>query len=165
VAGAAVRITHKVDYGVRAMVALAAEDDRHPGRPVSREALAGRDGIPPAFLEDILRDLRKGGLAASRRGSDGGWSLARPAADISVADVIRALEGPLASVRGIRPHELADEGVDEALVALWVAVRAALRSVLDRVTVADLAAGRLPPEVRPWLDSPGAWGLPDAASS
>ena len=154
------RITHKVDYGVRAMVALAAEEERHPGRPVSREVLAGRDGIPPAFLEDILRDLRKAGLASSRRGSVGGWILARPAERISVADVIRALEGPLASVRGIRPHQLPDEGVAEPLVALWVAVRAALRSVLDEVTVADLAAGRLPPEVSPWLERPGAWGVP-----
>src|SRR5215217_9201375 len=114
------RISHKVDYGVRAMVTLAAEEERHPGRPVSREALAERDGIPPAFLEDILRELRNGGLAASRRGSVGGWTLARPAGDITVADVIRALEGPLASVRGIRPHQLPDEGVGEPLVSLWV---------------------------------------------
>ena len=157
------RVTHKVDYGVRAMVALAAEQECAPGRPVSREALAGRDDIPPAFLEDILRDLRKGGLASSRRGSEGGWTLARPSERISVADVIRALEGPLASVRGIRPHQLADDGVAEPLVSLWVAARAALRSVLDSVTVADLAAGRLPPEVRPWLDRPGAWSVPGAA--
>ncbi len=154
------RITHKVDYGVRAMVALAVEDGRAPGRPVPREALAGRDDIPPAFLEDILRDLRKGGLASSRRGSDGGWTLGRPAEQITVADVIRALEGPLASVRGIRPHQLADEGVGEPLVSLWVAVRAALRSVLDEVTVADLASGHLPPEVCSWLERPGAWGVP-----
>lgn len=157
------RITHKVDYGVRAMVALAIEEQRAAGRPVAREVLAERDEIPRAFLEDILRDLRKAGLASSRRGADGGWLLARSAADISVADVIRALEGPLASVRGIRPHELAGAGVAEPLVSLWVAVRAALRSVLDVVTVADLAEGRLPPEVRPWLDRPGAWGLPEPA--
>jgi Rrf2 family protein len=158
-----VRITHKVDYGVRAMVALAAAEEREAGRPVSREALAERDRIPPSFLEDILRDLRKGGLAVSRRGSVGGWTLARPAERITVADVIRALEGPLASVRGLRPHELADDGVAEPLVSLWVAVRAALRSVLDEVTVADLARGVLPAEVRPWLDRPGAWGIPDPA--
>jgi Rrf2 family protein len=159
-----VRITHKVDYGVRAMVALAVAEQDHPGRPVAREVLSGGDGIPPAFLEDILRDLRKAGLASSRRGSVGGWTLARPAAEISVADVIRALEGPLASVRGIRPHQLADDGVAEPLVSLWVAVRAALRSVLDAVTVADLAEGHLPAEVLPWLERPGAWGLPEPAS-
>ncbi len=157
------RITHKVDYGVRAVVALAVGEQAAPGRPVSREALAARDDIPRSFLEDILRDLRTAGLTSSRRGSDGGWLLARPAEDISVADVIRALEGPLASVRGIRPHQLADDGVDEPLVSLWVAVRAALRSVLDAVTIADLAEGRLPAEVQPWLERPGAWGLPEPA--
>ncbi len=142
------------------MVALATEERRRPGQPVPREALAGRDGIPPAFLEDILRDLRTGGLARSRRGAVGGWTLARPAERITVADVIRALEGPLASVRGIRPHELGGDGVAEPFVSLWVAVRAALRSVLDEVTVADLADGRLPPEVLAWLDRPGAWAAP-----
>jgi Rrf2 family protein len=155
-----VRITHKVDYGVRALVTLAGEEAAHPGRPVARDVLAERDDIPPAFLEDILRDLRKRGLARSRRGAVGGWSLGRPAGDITVADVIRALEGPLASVRGIRPHQLGDDGVAEPLVSLWVSVRAALRSVLDHVTIADLATGELPPEARAWLDRPGAWTAP-----
>jgi Rrf2 family protein len=151
------RITHKVDYAVRAMTALARHEVTAPGRPVKREALATEQAIPPAFLDDILRSLRNGGLAASQRGADGGWRLARPAAEISVAEIIRVVEGPLAAVRGIRPHELADDGVPEEMVRLWVATRVALRSVLDEVTVAHLAAGKLPPKVAKLLDSDDAW--------
>lgn len=151
------RITHKVDYAVRAMTALARHEADAPGRPVKREALAAEQSIPPAFLDDILRSLRNGGLAASQRGAEGGWRLARPAADITVAEIIRVVEGPLAAVRGIRPHELADDGVPDEMVRLWVATRVALRSVLDEVTVAHLAAGKLPARVTRLLDSPDAW--------
>jgi Rrf2 family protein len=151
------RITHKVDYAVRAMTALARHDADAPGTPVKRELLAEEESIPPAFLDDILRGLRNGGLAQSQRGADGGWRLARPAADISVAEIIRAVEGPLAAVRGIRPHELAADGVPATFVELWVATRVALRSVLDVVTVADLAKDKLPPKVRKLLDDPEAW--------
>jgi Rrf2 family protein len=153
------RISHKVDHGVRAMVSLAAAQARAPGQPISRDALAAEHGIPAASLEDILRDLANAGLAKSRRGALGGWLLDRPADQVTVADVIRALDGPLASVRGIRPHELGRDGTDP-YVGLWVAVRAALRSVLDTVTLADLAEGRLPPEVAAWLERPGAWDTP-----
>jgi Rrf2 family protein len=152
-----VRVTHKVDYAVRAMTSLAASDAEAPGVPVTRDVLAEREGIPPAFLDDILRALRNGGLAASQRGAEGGWRLARPARDITVGMVIRAVEGPLAAVRGIRPHELPADGVAEPFVHLWVATRVALRSVLDRVTLADLAAGRLPTKVARLLDEPDAW--------
>jgi Rrf2 family protein len=152
-----VRITHKVDYGVRALVALARADAVDPGVPVKRELLAQREGIPGKFLDDILRALRNSGLVRSHRGPEGGWTLGRPAKDITVAEVIRVLEGPLASVRGLRPHELADEGVPEPFVSLWVAVRVALRSVLDEVTVADLAEDHLPKKVLKLLDTPGAW--------
>lgn len=153
------RITHKVDYAVRAMTALARHDAEAPGTPVKRELLAEEESIPPAFLDDILRGLRNGGLAQSQRGADGGWRLARRAADITVAEIIRAVEGPLAAVRGIRPHELADDGVPETFVHLWVATRVALRSVLDEVTVADLAKGRLPAKVRRLVDHPDAWSV------
>jgi len=102
-----VRITHKVDYGVRVMATIAILERDDPGRPVTRAVLAERDDVPPGFLFDILRQLRNGELVRSVRGGDGGWLLARPAETITVADVIRALEGPLASVRGVRPHELA----------------------------------------------------------
>jgi Rrf2 family protein len=152
-----VRITHKADYAVRAMTALASADREHPGMPVKRELLADRESIPPAFLDDILRSLRNGGLAHSYRGAEGGWRLARPAEEITVAEVIRAVEGPLAAVRGIRPHELPDDGVAEPFVRLWVATRGALRSVLDAVTLADLAANRLPEPVEKLLADPDAW--------
>ena len=151
------RVTHKVDYAVRAMTALAAADAEAPGVPVKRELLADRESIPPAFLDDILRALRNGGLAASQRGAEGGWRLAKPATDITVGMIIRAVEGPLAAVRGIRPHELPADGVAEPFVSLWVATRVALRSVLDVVTLADLAAGKLPRSVTKMLDDPDAW--------
>ncbi len=151
------RVTHKVDYAVRAMTALARREATNPGVPTKRELLAEEESIPPAFLDDILRSLRNGGLAQSQRGADGGWRLARPAKEISVGAIIRAVAGPLAAVRGIRPHELVDDGVAEPFVGLWVATRVALRSVLDVVTLADLAAGRLPPKVAKLLDQPDAW--------
>lgn len=138
-------------------MALARAGREHPGSPVKGETLAARESIPPKFLNDILRALRAGGLLTSQRGADGGWALARPPGDITVADVIRVLEGPLASVRGIRPHDLAANGVDEPFVSLWVAVRVSLRSVLEAVTVADLADGQLPPPVIALLEDPDAW--------
>lgn len=141
------------------MVSLAAAQREAPARPISRDALAAEHGIPAASLEDILRDLAKAGLAKSRRGPVGGWLLDRPADQVTVADVIRALEGPLASVRGIRPHELENDGADPYM-RLWVAVRAALRSVLETVTIADLLEGRLPPEADEWLSRPRAWEAP-----
>lgn len=153
----AVRITHKVDYGVRAMTALAVEAARAPGRPVTRAALATQHNLPSGFLDDILKALRAGGLLRSQRGADGGWVLARPAASITVAEVIRVLEGPLASVRGVRPHELAAAGEREPFVSLWVAVRAALRSVLEHVSIADLAAGQLPEAIAALVADPDAW--------
>ena len=152
-----VRITHKADYAVRAMTALAACEKERGGAPIKREELAERESIPPAFLDDILRSLRNGGLTVSQRGSEGGWRLARPASEITVAEVIRAVEGPLAAVRGIRPHELPADGVAEPFVRLWVATRVALRSVLDHVTIADLAKGRLPRSVEKLLQDPDAW--------
>ncbi|MFN8023538.1 MAG: Rrf2 family transcriptional regulator [Acidimicrobiales bacterium] len=151
------RITHKVDYGVRVMTSLAEMALETPGKPTSSAALAERDGLPPGFLDDILRLLRNGGLVKSQRGGEGGWLLTRPAKQITVADIIRVLDGPLASVRGVRPHELADAGEREPFISLWVAVRASLRSVLEHVTLADLAAGTLPKRIRTMVDKPDAW--------
>lgn len=151
------RITHKVDYAVRAMVTIARAEQAQDGTPVKRDLIAETEDIPPAFLHDILRALRTSGLLRSTRGAEGGWNLARPADEITVADIIRVLEGPLASVRGIRPHELAEHGGTEPYISLWVAVRTALRSVLERVTVADLEQGDLPPSVTDLLEIPGAW--------
>src|SRR6187397_832665 len=123
------------------MATIAEQQQQQPGRPVTRTVLAERNDVPPGFLFDILRQLRNGELVRSVRGGEGGWLLARPAEMITVADVIRALEGPLASVRGVRPHELAEMGDREPFVSLWIATRAALRSVLEAVTIADLARG------------------------
>lgn len=151
-----VRISHKVDYGVRVMTALAEIAAEGPATPTSSAVLAARDDFPPGFLDDVLRLLRTGGLVRSVRGGNGGWMLAKPADAITVADVIRAVDGPLASVRGVRPHELADIGEREPFVSLWVAVRAALRSVLEHVTLADMAGGHLPPEIQALVDD-DAW--------
>lgn len=151
------RITHKVDYAVRAMVTIARVEAGNGGVPVRRDLIAEEQDIPPAFLHDILRALRTSGLLRSTRGAEGGWNLGRPADEITVADIIRVLEGPLASVRGIRPHELPDHGGEEPFVSLWVAVRTALRGVLEHVTVADLVKGKLPRPVTKLLETPGAW--------
>lgn len=151
------RISHKVDYGIRAAVALAVLQRDTPGTAATSRELAQREGLPPKFFEDVLRILRDGGIVRSIRGAGGGWRLARPAEETTVADVIRVLDGPLASVRGVRPHDLGEAGESEPLVSLWVAVRAALRSVLERVTLADLAAGELPPNVQALVDDADAW--------
>jgi Rrf2 family protein len=140
------------------MAAIAEIERDNPGHPVTRTRLAERDDFPPGFLNDILRLLRNAELVRSQRGGEGGWLLARSADTITVADVIRALDGPLASVRGVRPHELAMEGGGrEPFISMWIAVRAALRSVLEHITIADLAAGHLPPSIANIAAEPDAW--------
>lgn len=151
------RVTHKIDYGVRVMTTLAEVAIESPGKPISSGALAERDGLPPGFLDDILRLLRNSGLVKSQRGGDGGWMLTRPAKEITVAEVIRAVDGPMAMVRGVQPTALADIGEREPFISLWVAVRASLRSVLEHVTLADLAAGKLPKRIQNMADAPDAW--------
>jgi Rrf2 family protein len=128
-----------------------------PGTPVKGEALAEAQGLPVRFLENILLDLRRAGLVNSQRGAEGGYRLAQPPARITVADVFRALEGPLADVRGLRPEDARYEGSAEHLRDVWVAVRAALRSVLETVTLADVATGTLPESVTSLLADPEAW--------
>jgi Rrf2 family protein len=147
-----VQISAKADYAVRALIELAVAG----GGPVKGERLATSQSIPPKFLESILAQLRQQGLLASRRGADGGYWLARPAERITLADVMRATDGPLASVRGYRPEEVAYEGTAVHLSEVWIAVRASLRAVLEHVTIADLVAGPLPEAVRRFLDEPGA---------
>jgi Rrf2 family protein len=139
---------------VRAAVELAAADE---GRPTKGDAIAQAQGIPLKFLENILGDLRHAGIVRSQRGADGGYWLARAADQITVADVIRAVEGPLASVRGGPPEDVAYAGAAESLASVWIAVRASLRSVVERVTLADVAAGRLPARVVKLADDPEAW--------
>jgi len=141
-----VRITAKADYAVRAAAELArAEDD---GALVKGEQLARSQSIPQNFLENILTELRRAGIVRTRRGADGGYQLARPAAEITVADVLRAVEGPLAAVQGNRPESLHYTGAAQHLPDVWIALRASLRSVLEHVTLADLASGKLPAVVR-----------------
>jgi Rrf2 family protein len=146
------RTTAKADYAVRAAVELAAA-----GELVTAEHIAQAQGIPVNFLENILRDLRRGGIVDSRRGQQGGYTLARPAEELSVADVIRAVEGPLANVRGQPPEDLEYGGSSAKLRDVWVALRASVRSVLERVTLADLARGELPAEVSSLTSDADAW--------
>jgi len=153
-----VRISAKVDYAVRAAVELAAAQGSGDGlRPVKAEALARAQDIPLKFLENILQGLRQAGIIESRRGPDGGHMLARPAAEIALADIIRAIDGPLAGVGGRRPEDLEFTGTAEPLREVWIAVRASLRRVLEEVTIADVAAGKLPEHVSELTTDPGAW--------
>ena len=146
-------ISAKVDYAVRALIVLAASD----GRPISGAAVAEAGGLPPKFLDAILAELRRSGLVASQRGADGGYRLARPAKEIALADVFRAIDGPLAEVRGERPEQTSYAGVAHSLQGVWIAVRASLRSVLEQTTIADIAADRLPRHVQRLIDDPDAW--------
>jgi len=148
------RISAKADYAVRAAVELAAAA---PGHPLKGEHMASAQAIPTKFLENILVDLRQAGIVQSRRGPDGGYWLARPAAQVTVADVIRASDGPLASVRGEKPEDLAYDGAATELRQVWIALRASMRDVLEGVTLADLAAGTLPGEITQRTAEPGAW--------
>ncbi|GAB2684005.1 RrF2 family transcriptional regulator [Thalassiella azotivora] len=151
------RISAKADYAVRAAIELASAE---PGAATSADALARAQEIPRKFLETILGDLRRAGLVRSVRGLNGGYHLAHDAARVSVADVVRAVDGPLMSVRGARPPELAYTGSAEPLLPLWVAVRANVRAVLETVTLADLASGRLPEDVLRLSQDAAAWDNP-----
>jgi Rrf2 family protein len=148
-----VNISAKVDYGIRALVALAAEG----GGPVKAEELARAQDIPVHFLENILGDLRRAGVVATQRGQVGGYRLARPPSDITLADVIRPLDGPLAAVRGVRPEAVSYAAPTEHLQHVWVAVRASLRSVLECVTLQDVVTGRLPRKVAKLTEPEDAW--------
>jgi Rrf2 family protein len=148
-----VHISAKVDYAVRTLVEIAAADSP----PVKAEHLAAAQSIPHKFLEAVLGDLRRAELVQSRRGPDGGYWLARPPEEIAVADVIRAIEGPLASVRGERPEEVEYGGPAKPLRDVWIAVRVNLRAVLEAVTIADVASGALPDFVGKLTADPEAW--------
>ena len=147
------RVSAKVDYAVRALTELAAGGDG----PVKGHDIAERQGVSVNFLENILSDLRRAGLVGSQRGSDGGYWLAVPADTITIADVIRTVEGPLADVRGEVLEDLDYSGPAEALRDVWVATRASLRTVLEGVTIAHVAGGELPPVVRRLTRPPDAW--------
>jgi len=148
-----VRLSAKADYALRACLELAT---LHEGN-AKGETVARAQAIPLRFLEQILLDLRHAGLVASQRGAEGGYRLARAPEEIPLADVIRAVEGPLANVRGVRPEELEFAGPARALRDVFVALRANIRAVLEEVTLANVAADELPPRVRELLENPEAW--------
>lgn len=148
------RISAKADYAVRAAVELAAASDQ---KPVKAERIATAQDIPLNFLENILGELRHAGIVRSHRGAEGGFRLAKPPDQVTIADIIRAVEGPLASVRGGPPEEISYPGTSAALPRVWIAVRANLRKVVEHVTVADVAGGRLPKPIDKLAEDPEAW--------
>src|SRR5271154_639572 len=148
------RISAKADYAVRAMVELAATEDV---KPVKAERIATAQGIPLNFLENILGELRHAGLVRSHRGAEGGFRLSKDASEITVADVIRAVEGPLASVRGAPPEESVYNGASEALPRVWIAVRATGGRVVEHVTAPAIAGGRFPKQIDKLAGDREAW--------
>jgi Rrf2 family protein len=148
-----VYISAKADYAARALLTLAASG----GGPIKGEVLASEQGLPLKFLENTLTTLRHAGVLETQRGLDGGYRLARPADQITIADIMRPLDGPLAEVRGEKPEEAVYDGPAAHLRDVWVAVRAALRDVLENVTLAHIVGGELPSGVRELLNRPGAW--------
>ena len=148
-----VRVSAKADYAIRAMVELAAAGEG----PVKAERIAQAQAIPLKFLENIMADLRQAALVRSQRGAEGGYWLARPADAITLAQVIRAVEGPLANVRGLRSEEVEYSGSAAPLREVWIAVRASLRAVLESVTLADVAGGELPDAVAALTADADAW--------
>ena len=147
------RISAKADYAVRAATELASAKEG----PTKGDAIARAQDIPLRFLENILGDMRQAGIVRSQRGAEGGYWLARPAKEISVADIIRAVEGPLANIQDQAPEQTKYPGNAERLSEVWIAVRASLRGVLENVTLADLVDGKLPARVDKLADDPEAW--------
>jgi Rrf2 family protein len=147
-------VTAKADYAIRALVELV---DSSPEQPSKLDALAQAQDIPPYFLENIFTELRSAGVVRSQRGPEGGYWLGRPADRLNIADIIRAVEGPLVGVRGQPPEEIEYAGPAESLQQVWIALRANLRKVLEHVTIADVAAGRLPKDVLALTRKQEAW--------
>jgi Rrf2 family protein len=148
-----VYISAKVDYATRVLLTLAASD----GAPIRGETLAKAQDLPVRFVENTLVDLRRAGLISSHRGADGGYKLAKAAKEISIADIIRTLEGPLAEVHGLRPDQRSYDGPAEHLQDVWVALRASMRAVLETVTLDQVVSGKLPTRVAKLVSDPDAW--------
>jgi Rrf2 family protein len=154
------RLSARVDYALRAAAELASVADGAAAgqrRPVTAEQIARAQDIPPKFLESILLQLRRSGIVHAQRGPEGGYWLARPAAEISLAEVIRVIDGPLAHVRGQRPEQLGYQGAARALQDVWIALRASEREILELVTIADVASGSLPGRINDLAADPRAW--------
>ena len=150
------RLSARVDYALRAAAELTVAGPQ----PVTAVQLAEAQQIPPKFLENILGQLRRSGLIRSQRGPEGGYWLARPADRISLADIIRAIDGPLLGVRGERPEDLGYGGAARSLQDVWIALRASERAILEQVTLAHIATGDLPEPVRRLTADPEAWQSP-----
>lgn len=148
------RVSAKSDYALRALIEIAVRDD---GKPVSAEELGKVQEIPHGFLQAILADMRRAGIVVSQRGQAGGWRFARDPEQITVADVIRAVDGPLVSVYGLRPESVSYSGNAEVLQLVWVAARSSLREVFEKVTIAALASQKLPRDVTARTDKDDAW--------
>jgi Rrf2 family protein len=148
------RVSAKADYALRALIEIAAHPD---GTAVSAEALGRRQDIPRNFLQAILADLRRADIVVSQRGQAGGWRLARNPASVSVADVIRAVDGPLVSVYGLRPEAVSYNDSAKELQHVWIAARSALREVFERVTIQALVDKKLPDEVVALTQDEEAW--------
>ena len=151
------QISARVDYALRALAELAVAWQDDPTQLQKGDVLAARQDIPARFLEGILGQLRKAGIVFSQRGAEGGYRLARPPEEISVADIIRVLDGPLGAVRSEAPEDAKYSGPATHLRVVWVATRAALRSVLEQMTLADIVAQHTPADIDALLESPGAW--------
>ncbi|MGA9633656.1 MAG: Rrf2 family transcriptional regulator [Solirubrobacterales bacterium] len=147
------RISAKVDYAMRASLELAAAG----GDPIKGEAIADAQGIPLKFLENILGELKHTGIVASRRGAQGGYWLAKDAGEVSLADIVRAVEGPLASVRGQGPESLAYRGEAVQLQRVWIALRANIRAVMEDTSLADVIGEELPSPIRELSEPAEAW--------
>ncbi|WP_166975101.1 RrF2 family transcriptional regulator [Brevibacterium atlanticum] len=148
------RVTTKSDYALRALIEIAAQGD---GAPISADELGRRQDIPKGFLQAILADLRRVGILTSVRGKSGGWRLTKPAAEVSVADVIRAVDGPLVSIYGQRPENVSYDATAASLQQVWIAARYSLRDVLEHVTIAHLAEKSLPEAVTDKVAIEDAW--------
>lgn len=148
------RVSAKSDYALRALIEIATRDD---GAPVSAEELGRLQNIPHGFLQAILADLRRAGILMSVRGQSGGWRMARGTDDVSVADIIRAVDGPLVSVYGLRPEAVTYNDSATVLQLVWIAARANLREVFEHVTIEMLAAGKLPADVVKLTKAEDAW--------
>jgi Rrf2 family protein len=147
------RVSAKADYAVRAAIELASAGDG----PVKGERIADAQKIPLRFLENILGELKHAGLVQSQRGADGGYWLSKPAEEVTLADIIRAVEGPLASIKTERPEEITYRGAAKPLARVWIALRGSIRSVLEEVSLADVVADELPESVLDLVDMPEAW--------
>ena len=148
------RVSAKADYALRALIEMATRGD---GKAVSAEELGRLQDIPHGFLQAILADLRRAGIVISQRGQSGGWRMARPVATVSVADVIRAVDGPLVSVYGLRPEAVSYNETAQVLQHVWIAARSSLREVFERVSIEDLAARELPAQVSARTADEDAW--------